>query len=71
MSEPYLPVPPPEEDSYHDPSPPLCPIEGCGVILRNTTLAGGGKGSIFEIGTCERHGRVRAIYKDDLRSEIR
>lgn len=58
MSEPYLPVPPPEEDGYHDPMPPLC--SECGAILRDTRYSGPSL-----VGICERHGLMRAKYRDD------
>lgn len=57
MSEPYLPVPDPEPNSYWDPEPPHCPE--CGVIIdaRPTSRKDGS----WE-GTCERHGTVVASF---------
>lgn len=58
MSEPWIPIPPPEEDSYNDPLPARCPHQGCNIILANVRWTGAG-----EIGTCPRHGQVQPRYK--------
>jgi hypothetical protein len=51
MSEPLLPVPPPEDDGYHDPHPGRCPI--CRTIL-DVKPNGTGR--------CPEHGEVLAAY---------
>lgn len=51
MSEPLLPVPPPEPDGFWDPLPGRCPE--CGQII---DVHPDGKGR------CQLHGMVAAVY---------
>lgn len=57
MSEPYLPVPPPERDPYWDPAPARCPE--CRAII-DAHPASRADGS-WE-GWCPTHGTVIATY---------
>lgn len=61
MAEPYLPVPPPEQDSNWDPSPALCPQ--CWVVLINPHPRPDG---VMQ-GTCDRHGLVLAAYRGRMK----
>jgi hypothetical protein len=63
MSEPYLPVPPPEGQSYWDPEPPRCSIEGCREIV-DVRHAEGGAWE-HEMGYCQFHGLVPTEYGGD------
>jgi hypothetical protein len=58
MSEPFLPVPPPERnDEYWDPEPPRCPE--CGDILGTLEDDEG-----VAVGRCQFHGMVEPVYSD-------
>lgn len=57
MSEPWVPLPDPDPDSYWNPSPWLCPE--CGVILQNPRPCEDG-----QIGRCPRHGDQLGVQRD-------
>lgn len=58
MSEPYLPLPPPEPDSNRDVTPPRCPE--CRTILVTNPLTA--------LRTwCPEHGTVKPVFPGDER----
>lgn len=57
MSEPLLPLPPPEGGEYWDPAPARC--EECGSILQNLRPVEG-----EWTGWCPTHDRVPPYYPD-------
>lgn len=63
MSEPFLPVPPPGDNEYIDPNPPLC--IGCGAIVGNLSQDSEGEWTGF----CGKHGRVPFYYHNALEGE--
>ena len=58
MSEPFLPVPPPERGSYWNPAPARCPE--CRAIVQNPHSASR-KNARWE-GWCPTHGTVQIVY---------
>lgn len=61
MSEPYLPVPPPEDNSNWNPEPARCEV--CGNIVDVRHHEGGAWE--HEMGYCSTHGLVRTVYAGD------
>lgn len=60
MSEPFLPVPPPGDNEYVDPNPPLC-VE-CSAIVGNLSQDSESEWTGF----CGKHGRVPFYYHNAL-----
>lgn len=60
MSEPLMPLPSPERESYHDPTPARCSVKDCRRILSNPHPASRHDSS-WE-GWCPEHGTVLARY---------
>jgi hypothetical protein len=56
MSEPWMPVPPPEGNPYWDPAPARCPE--CGVIINARPTTKGWEG------WCPEHETVIAVFSD-------